>query len=75
VYQELAEADAKEGKKPPSDPQLDYLLRLKKAGMLEAFVLLMHPDQEIVKDFAPYQAAHRDKLVEFMDKYLVPEIQ
>ena len=75
VYEELAEADAKEGKKPQSDPQLDFLLRLKKAGMLEAFVLLLHPDQEIIKDFEPYQAAHRDKLVEFMDKYLVPEIQ
>jgi hypothetical protein len=37
------------------------------------FVLLMHPDQEIARDYEAYQAAHRDKLMEFLDKYLVPE--
>jgi len=77
VYQETAAADSKGKKKKakPSapDPQLELLVKLKTEGMLEPFVLFLHPDQEIVKDFEAYQAAHRDKLLEFLDKYLVPE--
>jgi len=74
VYHELAEADAKAGKPAQTDPQLDLLSKLKKDGMLEAFVLILHPDQGIAGDFAAYQAAHRDKLLEFLDKYMVPEV-
>jgi hypothetical protein len=73
VYHELGEADAKAGKPAQHDPQLDLLAELKKNGMLEPFVLLLHPDQGIAGDYAAYQAAHRDKLVEFLDKYMVPE--
>ncbi len=74
VYEELrASKRRKKAKDSLPDPQLDFLVRLKAAGMLEPFVLLMHPDQAISKDYADYQAAHRDKLMEFLDKYLVPE--
>lgn len=74
VYQETAAADARKKKKnKPPDPQLELLVKLKADGMLEPFVLLLHPDEGIVKDFEAYQAAHRDKLLAFMDKYLVPE--
>jgi tetratricopeptide (TPR) repeat protein len=77
MYQETAHGESKDKKKKAKpaapDPQLEFLVKLKTAGMLEPFVLLMHPDQEIAKDFEAYQSAHRDKLMEFLDKYLVPE--
>ena len=77
VYQETADAGSKDKKKKTKasapDPQLELLVRLKAAGMLEPLVLLMHPDKEIARDYEAYQAAHRDKLMEFLDKYLVPE--
>ncbi|MBZ5524145.1 MAG: tetratricopeptide repeat protein [Acidobacteriia bacterium] len=77
VYQETADARSKDkGKKPKAsapDPQLELLVRLKAAGMLEPFVLFMHPDQGIARDYEAFQAAHRNKLMEFLDKYLVPE--
>jgi tetratricopeptide (TPR) repeat protein len=54
------------------DPGLVLLSRLRAEGLLEPYVLLVHPDNDIVRDYAAYQAAHRDKLVEFVDKYVVP---
>jgi hypothetical protein len=32
----------------------------------------VRPDNDIVRDYAAYQAAHRDKLIQFVDKYVVP---
>ncbi|HYL93759.1 MAG TPA: hypothetical protein VEW69_11460 [Alphaproteobacteria bacterium] len=55
-----------------TDPGLLMLAQFKKDGLLEAFVLLVHPDQGIAQDFLAYQKEHRDRLVEFMDKYVVP---
>jgi tetratricopeptide (TPR) repeat protein len=73
VYQESGGKGKKKGKASAPDPQLELLVKLKASDMLEPFVLLMHPDQGISKDYTAYQAAHRDKLMEFLDKYLVPE--
>jgi tetratricopeptide (TPR) repeat protein len=78
MYQETVHGESKDKKKKAKpaapDPQLELLVRLKTAGMLEPFVLLLHPDQEIARDYEGYQAAHRDKLLEFLDRYLVPEV-
>lgn len=54
-------------------PALELLSRIQADGMLEPYVLLVRPDKEIAQDFLPYQQAHRDKLVAFLDKYLVPQ--
>jgi tetratricopeptide (TPR) repeat protein len=54
------------------DPRLVLLSKLKADGMLEPYVLLMLPDAGIAKDFPAYQAAHRDKLLAFVDQYVVP---
>src|SRR5689334_6695608 len=54
------------------DPGLVMLAKLQADGMLEAYVLLVRPDNDIVRDYAAYQAAHRDKLIQFVDKYVVP---
>jgi hypothetical protein len=56
-----------------TDNGLLMLAQFKKEGLLEAFVLLVHPDQGIAQDFLAYQKEHRNRLIEFMDKYVVPK--
>ena len=54
------------------DPSLLLLSQLKADGLLESYVLLIKPDAEIARDYRVYQAAHRDKLIQLLDKYVVP---
>jgi tetratricopeptide (TPR) repeat protein len=63
----------KKNKIQAPDPSLVTLSRLKADGLLEPYVLLIRPDNDIARDYAGYQAAHRDKLIEFVDKYVVPQ--
>jgi len=57
--------------KDPS-PSLLLLSQLKADGMIEPYVLLVIPDAGIIQDYAGYRAANRKKLIEFVDKYIVP---
>ena len=54
------------------DPSLVMLAQLQSEGMLEPYVLLVKADKEIAQDYSAYRAAHRDKLIRFVDKYVVP---
>jgi tetratricopeptide (TPR) repeat protein len=67
----FAESQNKKKLKNP-DPSLVMLAQLKNEGMLEAYILLVRPDNDIARDYFSYRAAHRDKLIEFVDKYIVP---
>jgi hypothetical protein len=67
----FAESQRKKKVKNP-DPSLVMLAQLKEEGMLEPYILLVRPDNELARDYFPYQAAHRDKLIQFVDKYVVP---
>ena len=59
--------------KPKStDSSLDLLAKFKDEEMLAPFVLLTHADEGIAEDYNTYRAAHRDKLIAFLDRYLVP---
>jgi tetratricopeptide (TPR) repeat protein len=59
--------------KPKSkDPSLDLLARFADEEMLAPFVLLTHADEGIAEDYNAYREAHRDKLIAFLDRYLVP---
>jgi hypothetical protein len=51
---------------------LAALAKFQAEGLLEPYVLLIRPDNGIARDYFSYQAAHRDKLIEFVDKYVVP---
>lgn len=62
----------KNGRSKHPSQVLELLSRLQADDMLEPYVLLVKPDKEIVQDFVGYQQAHRDRLIEFLDKYLVP---
>lgn len=68
VFDEL---EHKKKSKAP-DPSLLFLSGLKADGLIEAFVLLIKPDDGIAQDYAAYQTAHRDDLIRFVDKYVVP---
>jgi tetratricopeptide (TPR) repeat protein len=59
--------------KPKSkDPSLDLLAKFEDEEMLAPFVLLTHADEGIAEDYNPYRTAHRDKLIAYLDRYLVP---
>ena len=61
----------KKDKVKDADPSLVLLSQLKAEGMLEPYVLLVIPDKEIVKDYPAYRAANSDKMIAFVDKYIV----
>jgi tetratricopeptide (TPR) repeat protein len=50
-------------------PVLKTLAEIEHDGLLEPFALLERPDPELAKDYAPYRAAHRDKLIRFIRAY------
>jgi tetratricopeptide (TPR) repeat protein len=54
------------------DQSLLLLLKLRQAGVLEAYVLFRLGDEGIAKDYPAYRAKHRDKSEEYMDKFVVP---
>jgi hypothetical protein len=62
----------KKKKLKDSDPSLATLTKFQAEGLLEPYVLLIRPDNDIARDYSSYQAAHRGKLIEFVDKYVVP---
>ncbi|HLJ26287.1 MAG TPA: tetratricopeptide repeat protein [Candidatus Angelobacter sp.] len=57
--------------KDPS-PSLVLLSQLKTDGMIEPYVLLVIPDAGIMQDYPGYREANRQKLIAFVDKYIVP---
>jgi tetratricopeptide (TPR) repeat protein len=54
------------------DRNSSLLLKLYEAGLLEPYVLFSLGDAGIARDYAAYRAKNRDKLEEFMDKFVVP---
>jgi len=56
-----------------TDPSLVMLSRFQKEGFLEAFILLVLHEDDLLDSYR-YRVNHRDKLVEFADKYIVPPL-
>ena len=54
------------------DHSLLLLLKLHQAGVLEPYVLFRLDDDGIAKDYSAYRAKNRNKLEEYMDKFVVP---
>ena len=67
IYREISK-----NKPKGEDPAIELLAKFQDQGMLAPFVLLVHPDEGIAKDYEAYREAHRDKLIAFLDHYLVP---
>jgi hypothetical protein len=62
-----------EQKRAKLDPSLLQLIQIDEAGFLDPFALLNRADQEIVQDYVPYRAAHRDVIYRYLDEYVVPK--
>ena len=60
----------KEGKVKQLSNDLQLLLQLEEAGLLEAYVLLARPDEGVAQDYAEYRKANRDKLRRYLTEYL-----
>ena len=54
------------------DQSLLLLLKLHQAGLLESYVLFRLGDEGIAKDYSAYRAKNRNKLEEYMGKFVVP---
>jgi tetratricopeptide (TPR) repeat protein len=55
-----------------SDPNMTLLLKLHQTGLIEPYVLFSLGDAGIARDYAAYRADNRQKLEEYMDKFVVP---
>ncbi|MBZ5521751.1 MAG: tetratricopeptide repeat protein [Acidobacteriia bacterium] len=65
-------ADIETAEQVSENQSLLLLLSLHQAGVLEPYVLFRLGDEGITKDYPAYRARHRDKLQEYMDKFVVP---
>jgi tetratricopeptide (TPR) repeat protein len=64
--------DKKTAELVANDTALALLLNLQQAGLIESYVLFSLGDAGIARDYAPYRAKNREKLQEYMDKFVVP---
>lgn len=73
VLQKLQE-DKKTGELVTNGAALSLLLELYHAGLIEPYVLFSLGDAGIARDYAAYRARNRDKLEEYLDKFVVPPV-
>ncbi len=59
---EVVQSQMKEKKIKKLTPSLENLMKLSDAGLLEAYILFVRPDQGIARDYAGYRKTNRDKL-------------
>ena len=57
------------------DPALAMLVKLSDEGLLEAFVLVSRADQGIGKDYPSYRDAHREKIRQYINEWLIHPAQ
>jgi len=69
---EIVESQLKEGKLKESslDASIANLLKLRRNGLIEAYVLLAMPDEGIARDYAEYRKNNRDKLRRYLNEYV-----
>jgi tetratricopeptide (TPR) repeat protein len=72
---DLASANLKQGKIKKLQPGLEALLTLADNGLIESFVLVTRADRGIAEDYSSYRAQHREKLREYLSKFVVPEVK
>jgi len=64
--------EKKKIKKKDLEPGLAKLLELEEKGLLEAYVLLARPDEDIARDYVAYRETNRAALRRYLDEYVVP---
>lgn len=58
-----------------ADPVAQLLLRLYAGGLIDAYVLFSLGDDGIAKDYAAYRAEHRTQLVDYLDRFVLPQVK
>ena len=57
-----------------SDPSLTLLLQLREAGLIAPYVLFSLGDPGLARDYDAFRANNREKLEEYLDKFVVPHL-
>lgn len=57
-----------------ADPSIGLLMKLHRAGLIEPYVLFSLGDAGIARDYTAYRARNRQKLEDYMDKFVVPAL-
>jgi Tfp pilus assembly protein PilF len=68
---EKLKADKKVAELLTTNQSLGLLLKLHQAGLMDPYILFSLGDNGIARDYAAYRAKNRDKLEEYMDKFVV----
>jgi hypothetical protein len=71
VVAQIVSRDREAGKVTTLDPSLENLIKLHQAGLIEAFVLFVRPDDGIARDYSAYRKANRDKLRRYWTDFVV----
>jgi hypothetical protein len=53
------------------DPALAMLVKLADEELLEPFVLVSRADQGIARDYPAYRDAHREKIRQYINEWLI----
>jgi tetratricopeptide (TPR) repeat protein len=62
IVAEISSKDLKDGKVKSLDESFSNLIKLNDAGLLEAYILFVRPDQGIARDYDTYRNTNREKL-------------
>jgi tetratricopeptide (TPR) repeat protein len=57
-----------------STPDFDLLLRLRKSDLIAPYVLFSLGDSGIARDYDAYRTAHREKLEQYLETFVVPRL-
>jgi tetratricopeptide (TPR) repeat protein len=57
-----------------SDPSLTLLLQLRQAGLIPPYVLFSLGGPGVARDYDGFRAKNREKLEEYLDKFVVPHL-
>lgn len=68
---ESVQVQAKEKRVKKLTPSLENLMELNDAGLIEAYILFVRPDDGIARDYVAYRKSHRDKLKQYWQKFVV----
>jgi tetratricopeptide (TPR) repeat protein len=69
------ESNSKTAGSVKSDNASVLLERLYRSGLIEPYILFCQGDIGVEHDYEAYRAGNRDKLLEYLDTFLVPKIQ
>ncbi|MGI9067035.1 MAG: tetratricopeptide repeat protein [Pyrinomonadaceae bacterium] len=68
---ESVQVQTKEKRLKKPTPSLENLMKLNDAGLIEAYVLFVRPDEGISRDYAAYRKSNRDKLKQYWLRFVV----